>query len=184
VVFFGDAAAYITSLGITYNLNRDTAFIFQSLCAKLKNIAVVLGGRQASMMACAIGQNVITIPQIIYPLQFYCFFEKQHDQLTSLLLKPLRVVKGVGTKLNYVVLTNPLLGGYMSDVHSKVQETKLRLFNRCMAEGGATRQNFFSASASVCARTAMKCLCLPPLLPPRQGRLFGQLPHLDSCAPA
>jgi hypothetical protein len=70
VVPFGDAAAYITSLGITYNLNRDTASIFQSLCAKLRNIATVLGGRQASTMARAIAQNVVTLPQIIYVLQF------------------------------------------------------------------------------------------------------------------
>jgi hypothetical protein len=62
VVSFGDAAAYITSLGITYKLNRDTASIFQSLCAKLKNIAMVLGDRQASTMARAIAQNVVTLP--------------------------------------------------------------------------------------------------------------------------
>jgi hypothetical protein len=110
MVPLGDDAAYITSLGITYNLNQDTAVIFQSLCAKLRNIMTVLGGRQASTMACAIAQNVVTLPQILYPLQFYCFSEKQHHHLTSLLLKPLRVAKGVGTKLHSVVLTNPLLG--------------------------------------------------------------------------
>jgi hypothetical protein len=98
-------------------------------------------------MARAIAQNVVTLAQILYPLQFYCFFEKQHDHLTSFLLKPLRVAKEVGTKLHSVVLMNPLLGVYMSDVHSKVQEAKLRHFDRCMAEGGATRK-------------AMECLCL------------------------
>jgi hypothetical protein len=99
-------------------------------------------------MARAMAQNVNTLPQIMYPLQFYYFSEKRHDHLTSLLLKPLRGAKGVGTKLHSVVLTNPVLGGYMSNVYSKVQEAKLRLFNRYMAKVGATRQ-------------AIECLCLP-----------------------
>jgi hypothetical protein len=68
VVPFGDSAAYITSLDITYNLNRATASIFQSLCAKLRNIATVLGGRQASTTAHDIAQNVVTLPQVLYPL--------------------------------------------------------------------------------------------------------------------
>jgi hypothetical protein len=82
----------------------------------------------------------------MYPLLFYCFLEKQHDTLATLLLKPLWVAKGVGIKLHSVVLTNPVLGGYMN-VHSKVQEAKLWLFKRCIAEGRATRW-------------AIKCLCL------------------------
>jgi hypothetical protein len=84
----------------------------------------------------AMAQNLCTLPQILYPLKFYYFLKTQHDTLTALLLKPLWVAKGVGTKLHSVVLTNPALDRYM---HSKVQEAKLRLFNRCIAEGGAIR---------------------------------------------
>jgi hypothetical protein len=90
VVPFDDAKAFITSLGITYNLKRDTASISLALCKKLRGIAGVLGGRQASKMARAIAQNLYTLPQILYFLQFYCFSETQHITLTALLLKPLR----------------------------------------------------------------------------------------------
>jgi hypothetical protein len=147
VVPFGDTKAFITSLDITYHLKRDTASIFLALCKKLRGIEGVLGGRQASIMARAMAQNLCTLPQIFYPLQFYCFSETQHDTLTTLLLKPLRVAKGVGTKLHSVVLTNPVLGGYINDVHLKVQEAKLWLFDWCIAKEGATRW-------------AMECLCL------------------------
>jgi hypothetical protein len=88
-----------------------------------------------------------TLPQLLYPLQFYCFSERQHDTLTALLLKLLRVTKGVGIKLHSVVLTNPLLGGYMNDVHLKVQEAKLWFFKRYIAAG--------RLNASVC--TACGC---------------------------
>jgi hypothetical protein len=91
VVPFGKAAAYITSLGITYNLNRGTASIFQSLCVKLRNIATVLGGRQASTMArprhCPECRHAPSDPYT-HSLQFYCLAEKQHNHLASLLLKP------------------------------------------------------------------------------------------------
>jgi hypothetical protein len=42
--------------------------------------------------------------------------------LTALLLKTLWVAKGVGTKLFFVMLTNSILGGYLNNVHLKVQE--------------------------------------------------------------
>jgi hypothetical protein len=129
------------------HLKRDTAFIFLALCEKLRGIARVLGGRLASTMARAMAQNLCILPQIFYTLQFYCFSKTQHDTLTAFLFKPLWVAKGFGTKLHSVVLTNPVLGGYMNDVHSKIQEAKLRLFDRCIAEGGATCW-------------AMGCLCL------------------------
>jgi hypothetical protein len=83
VVPFGNAKAFMTSLGITDNLKRDTASIFLALCEKLRGIAGVFGGRQASTMARAMAQDLCTLPQILYPLQFCCFLETHHDILTA-----------------------------------------------------------------------------------------------------
>jgi hypothetical protein len=148
VATFGDAKSYIVSLGITYNLNRDTSSTFLALCAKLWSIAVILWGRQASTMARAIAHNVSNFPQILYSLRFYCFLEKQHEYMTFLFLKLLRVAKGVGIKINSV------LDGYMSKVHLKVQEAKMWLFVRCNAEGERPTGRWnASAFASFTART-------------------------------
>jgi hypothetical protein len=144
---FGDKSAYIKSLGIKYNLLRNTAVLFAEMEAKLLSIADTLGARKASTLARAMAQQVCTMPQIIYPLQFYSFSEAQHDTLTRLLLRPLRQAMVVGTRLHEEVMTNQLLGGFMADVHTKVQEAKLRLFDLAMAEGEDTRR-------------AMECLCL------------------------
>jgi hypothetical protein len=147
---FGDKSAnrtFIKSLGIKYNLFRDTAELFAEMKANLLSVADTLGVRKASTLARAMAQQVCTMPQIIYPLQFYSFSKAQHDTLTRLLLRSLRQAKVVGTRLYKEVLTNQLLGGFMADVHTKVQEAKLRLFDLAMAEGGDTRR-------------AIECLCL------------------------
>jgi hypothetical protein len=144
---FGDKSAYIKSLGIKYNLFRDTTELFAEMEAKLLSVADTLGARKASTLARAMAQQVCTLPQIIYPLQFYSFSEAQHDTLTRLLLRPLRQAKVAGTRLHEEVMTNKFLGGFIADVHTKVQEAKLRLFDVAMAEGGDTRR-------------AMECLCL------------------------
>jgi hypothetical protein len=125
-------------------LFRDTAELFAEMEAKLLSVDDTLGARKASTLARAMAQQVCTLPQIIYPLQFYSFSEAQHDTLTRLLLCPLRQAKVVGTRLHEEVMTNQLLGGFMAGVHTKVQEAKLCLFDLVMAEGGDT----------------MECLCL------------------------
>jgi hypothetical protein len=122
-------------------------YVFAEMEAKLLSVADTLGARKASTLARAMAQQVCTLPQIIYPLQFYSFSEAQHDTLTRLLLRPLRQAKVVDTRLHEEVMTNQLLEGFMADVHTKVQEAKLRLFNLAMAKGGDTRR-------------AMECLCL------------------------
>jgi hypothetical protein len=137
---FGDKSAYIKSLGIKYNLFRDTAELFAEMEAKLLSVADTLEAHKASTLARAMAQQVCTLPQIKYPLQFYSFSEAQYDTLTRLLLRPLRQAKVVGTRLHEEVMTNQLLGGLMADVHRKVQEAKLRLFDLAMAKGGDTRR--------------------------------------------
>jgi hypothetical protein len=144
---FGDKSAYIKSLGIKCNLFRNTVVLFAEMEAKLLSVADMLGARKASTLARAMAQQVCTMLQIIYPLQFYSFSEAQHDTLTRLPLHPLRQVKVVGTRLYEEVMTNQLLGGFMADVHTKVQEAKLRLFDLAMSKGGDTQR-------------AMECLCL------------------------
>jgi hypothetical protein len=37
------AKVYMTSLGITYDIKYENSTIFQSLCAKLRKVATVLG---------------------------------------------------------------------------------------------------------------------------------------------
>ena len=144
---FGDAKAYIKSLGIEYNLVLNRAPLFKAAKQKLTKIARTLGPRQSSIMAKAMAQTVSTPPKLVYPLQYYSFSTQQHLQLSAIMVQPLRSAKMVGTRIHHTVLTNPFLGGFMQDLDTLVQDAKLRLFNMAMDEGGATRR-------------AMECLCL------------------------
>jgi hypothetical protein len=78
---FGDKSAYIKSLGIKYNLFRDTAVLFAEMKAKLLSVAGTLGARKASTLARAMAQQVCTMPQIIYPLNFTPF--PRHSTIPS-----------------------------------------------------------------------------------------------------
>jgi hypothetical protein len=135
------------SLGISYNLILDWNIQFKALEAKLAKVALILGRRQATTMARAMAQGVVTLPQILYPVQFYSFSHAQLYQLTALLIRPLRKAKMIGTRLHAEVLSNRVLGGFMGDVYSLAQEAKLRLFDSAMEEEGLTRR-------------ALECLCL------------------------
>jgi hypothetical protein len=48
---FGDTKAYITSLGVSYNLRGDTVELFNALLATLEGVAGILSRREASTMA-------------------------------------------------------------------------------------------------------------------------------------
>jgi hypothetical protein len=109
------------------------------------------------MSAKAMAQQVCTLPQLMYPVKFYSLSSKQHDTLTALLIHPLRKVKTIGTRLHSAVLSNKILGGFMKDIHSMVQEAILSLFERCIAEGGIKRRS-------------MECLCLRLLQTPAKDR--------------
>jgi hypothetical protein len=159
---FGDKSAYIKSLGIKYNLFRDAAVLFAEMEAKLLSVADTLGARKAPTLAWAMAQQVCTMPQIIYPLQFFLLFQgtARYPHQASAPFPAAGQGSGhVGTRLHEEVMTNQLLGGFMVDVHTKVQEAKLRLFDLVMSEGGDTRR-------------AMECLCLRLL---RQNK--EDLPH-------
>jgi hypothetical protein len=99
------------------------------------------------MSAKAMAQQVCTLPQLMYPAKFYSLSSKQHDTLTALLIRPLRKVKRIGTRLHSVVLSNQILRGFTGDIQSMVQEVKLSIFERRIAEGGLTR-------------CSIECLCL------------------------
>jgi hypothetical protein len=144
---FGDVKAYITSLGVSYNLRGDIAELFNALRDTLEGVAGILSRREASTMARTLSQKMVTTPQFLYPTQFYKLSENQLDALTVLLLNPLRAAKIIGTRLHAEILINPALGGFLIDLNTLVQESKLRLFESSIAEGGDTRR-------------AMECLCL------------------------
>jgi hypothetical protein len=145
---FGDVKAYITSLGVSYNLRGDTAELFNALRDTLEGVAGILSRREASTMARTLSQKTVTTPQFLYPTQFYKLSENQLDALTVLLLNPLRAAKIIGTRLHAEILTNPALGGFLIDLNTLVQESKLRLFESSIAEGGGD------------TRRAIECLCL------------------------
>jgi hypothetical protein len=145
---------YIKSIGIKYNLFRDTAELFAEMEAKLLSVADTLGACKASTLAQAMAQQVCTLPQIIYPLQFYSFSEAQHDALTRLLLRLLRQVKVVGTccgaswlmytqrcrRPSSASLTWPWLKG----------GTLGGLWNACASAFSARKRRTSSSSLSVC----------------------------------
>jgi hypothetical protein len=93
----------------------------------------------------------------MYPAKFYSLSSKQQDTLTALLIRPLRKVKTIGTRLHSAFLSNQIIRGFMGDIHSMVQEAKLSLLERCIAEGGLTRRS-------------IECLCLRLLRTPAKDR--------------
>jgi hypothetical protein len=107
---FGDTKAFITSLGVSYNLRGDSLELFNALRATLGGVAGILSRREASTMARTLSQKTVTTPQFLYPTQFYKLSENQLDSLTALLLNPLRAAKIIGTRLHAKILTNPALG--------------------------------------------------------------------------
>jgi hypothetical protein len=46
-------------------------------------------------------------------------------------------------------MTNQLLGGFITDVHTMVQEAKLRLFDLAMSKKGGTLGGLWNACVSV-----------------------------------
>jgi hypothetical protein len=124
-------------LGISCNIILDWNIQFKALEAKVAKVASTLGRRQATTMTMAMAQGVITLPQILYPVQFYLFLRAQLDKLTALLIRPMQKTKMIGTRLHAEVLSNCVLGGFMGDIYSLAQEAKLRLFDSAMEEGGA-----------------------------------------------
>jgi hypothetical protein len=62
-------------------------------------------------MAKALLQNVSSVPSILYPAQFSPFTKQQLDELTAILIRPLRRAKLVGRRLATAVLSNRALGG-------------------------------------------------------------------------
>jgi hypothetical protein len=54
---FGGVKAYITSLGVSYNLRGDTAELFDALRATLEGVAGILSRREASTMARTLSQG-------------------------------------------------------------------------------------------------------------------------------
>jgi hypothetical protein len=109
---FGDKEELMKSVGISNNLILDWNIQFEALEAKVAKVASILGRRQAITMDRAMAQGVVTLPQILYPVQW----------------------------LHAEVLSNRVLGGFMGDVYSLAQEAKLRLFDSAMEEGGLTRR--------------------------------------------
>jgi hypothetical protein len=139
---FGDIKAYITSLGVLYNLRGDTVELFNALRATLGCVAGILSRREASTMARTLSQKTVTTPQFLYPTQFYKLSETQLDSLTALLLNSLRAAKIIGTRLHAEILTNPAFGGFLIDLHTLVQESKLCLFQSSIAEAGTPAEQW------------------------------------------
>jgi hypothetical protein len=149
VKLFGDKEELMKSLGISYNLILDWNTQFEALKAKVAKVAKILGRRQATTMARAMPQGVVTLPQILYPVQFYSFLRAQLDKLTALLIHPLCKAKIIGTRLHAEVLSNRVLRGFMGDKYSLAQEAKLRLFDSAMKENRGSHDGQWNAFVSV-----------------------------------
>jgi hypothetical protein len=132
---FDDTESLMKSLGIFINLDLTWADQYSAMKIKLKKVAGMLGPRNASILAKAMAIGTSTIPQVLYPLQFYSFSRKQHSELSAILVRPRWSAKMVGSRIHKSILTNSLLGGFMADVHAMVQSAKARLFKGAMSEG-------------------------------------------------
>jgi hypothetical protein len=117
---FEDTESLMKSLGILISLDLTWADQYSAMETKLKTVAELLGPRNASIPAKAMAIGMSTIPQVLFPLQFYSFSRKQHAELSAILIRPLRSAKMVGSRIHKSILTNSLLGGFMEDVHAMV----------------------------------------------------------------
>ena len=95
-------------------------------------------------MAKALLQNISTTSKILYPAMFSSFTKVQLDELTRVMVAPTRSAKAIGTRLHRDVITNPILGGFINDIHTKVQEAKVRLIDLAQRAGGDTRRSMES----------------------------------------
>jgi hypothetical protein len=87
---FGDTESLTKSLGILINLDLTWADQYFAMETKLKTVAGMLRPRNASILAKAMAIGTSTIPQVLYPLQFYSFLRKKHAELSAILMHPLR----------------------------------------------------------------------------------------------
>jgi hypothetical protein len=103
---FGNTDSRMKSLGILINLDLTWADQYFAMETKLKKIAGTLGPRSASILAKAMAVDTSTIPQVLYPLQYYSFSRNQHTELSAILIRPLRSAKMVGSRIHRTILTN------------------------------------------------------------------------------
>jgi hypothetical protein len=64
---FGNRTAFITSLGVSYNLRGDSLELFNAMRATLGVVAGILSWRESSTMARTLSQKTVTTPQFLYP---------------------------------------------------------------------------------------------------------------------
>ena len=127
---FKDPDQLITSLGVTYNLQYNWDKQFLCLKERFQQVGSVLSRRHAStMLRSTLQQNGSSTPKLLYPTQFSPFTEDQHDELTRLLIRPLRKATNINRRLAGNVLSNPALGGFAHDIHAQVQAAKHRLID-------------------------------------------------------